>query len=549
MIHLPTETKPEKKPKTAESEGQPFPKLDPEKKTAMKILFLSSDTGGGHRASCESLAKQFQILYPGSSYILLDTIDGYFQMPKTYKHLSAHPTQWKVFYEVTNSRAFEMIADANMKLMSERGTRKKLMALDPDVVVSVHPMMTNVPQLSCAKISQKTGKHIPIFTVVTDLGSGHCLWFANGMEKMFVGSDQICELAKKRGNVPDDKLVKIGLPIRHDFAIQAEKLGDRVSTEGKQYQQTIRRSLELPYFDRPTLLLMGGGEGIGSLSSLVDTLYMELVMNGIDAVILVVCGRNEKLQKSLDGRDWGEVLHLQSELKTFKGENVSSMCIGSNLSPTAAACIDGPMTHSIRKILSTGSLGISSPLIGFGNVEEEEQSKSQEDDSGEKFEDAREVEAQTSRDESAGASESLIGNDPLGDVTVIGLGFVDNMAEYMVAADILVTKAGPGTISEAAAVSLPVLLTSFLPGQEEGNVDYVLENDFGAYVNDNDPSGVAEEVIRWLRNEDKYQELSRNARRKGAPNAARDIASAIGESTLRWKEINEENGKVSISDE
>jgi 1,2-diacylglycerol 3-beta-galactosyltransferase len=44
------------------------------------------------------------------------------------------------------------------------------------------------------------------------------------------------------------------------------------------------------------------------------------------------------------------------------------------------------------------------------------------------------------------------------------LGFVNNMADYMVAADILVSKAGPGTIAEAACVGLPVLLTSFLPG-------------------------------------------------------------------------------------
>jgi len=33
------------------------------------------------------------------------------------------------------------------------------------------------------------------------------------------------------------------------------------------------------------------------------------------------------------------------------------------------------------------------------------------------------------------------------------------MAEYMVAADVLVSKAGPGTIAEAAAVGLPVMLS------------------------------------------------------------------------------------------
>jgi 1,2-diacylglycerol 3-beta-galactosyltransferase len=46
-----------------------------------------------------------------------------------------------------------------------------------------------------------------------------------------------------------------------------------------------------------------------------------------------------------------------------------------------------------------------------------------------------------------------------GKVDVIGLGFITNMADFMVAADVLVTKAGPGTIAEAAAVGLPIMLT------------------------------------------------------------------------------------------
>lgn len=535
-----------------------FPDHNPQnKKTAMKILFLSSDTGGGHRASCESLAKQFQLLFPGSSYVLQDAIDGYFPMPKTYKHLSAHPTQWKVFYEVTNSRAFEMLADANLKLVCERGTRKKIMDIDPDVVISVHPLMTNVPQLSCAKISQKTGKHIPIFTVVTDLGSAHCLWFANAMEKMFVGSDQIWDLAKKRGHVPDEKLMKIGLPIRHDFALEAERMGDRISSEGKEYQRSIRKSLNLPHLDRPTLLVMGGGEGVGSLSDIVNSLYTELVMNGIDAVILVVCGRNEKLKSDLEKRDWENVLRVQSDLKATQvnHRNFSSMCTGGEIIPSpTAACIEGPMTKSIRKILSSGSLSVSSPLLTSEEKQSIERTASQ------SFEDLNKPIVEVSsfdekcgetdkapKDESSRSSdESLTETDPLGNVAVIGLGFINNMAEYMVAADVLISKAGPGTISEAAAVSLPVMLTSFLPGQEEGNVDFVLEGGFGSYINDSDPTGIAEGVVLWLRDKEKYETLCRSAKAKGAPYAARDIAKAIGESTLKWKEINEENGKSSI---
>jgi 1,2-diacylglycerol 3-beta-galactosyltransferase len=50
-------------------------------------------------------------------------------------------------------------------------------------------------------------------------------------------------------------------------------------------------------------------------------------------------------------------------------------------------------------------------------------------------------------------------------VRVVVLGFVPNMDAYMAAADLLVTKAGPGTIAEACAFGVPMVLSSYLPGQ------------------------------------------------------------------------------------
>jgi 1,2-diacylglycerol 3-beta-galactosyltransferase len=111
----------------------------------------------------------------------------------------------------------------------------------------------------------------------------------------------------------------------------------------------------------------------------------------------------------------------------------------------------------------------------------------------------------------------------------------------MVATDVLVSKAGPGTIAEAASLSLPVMLTSFLPGQEEGNVDYVVDGGFGSFISDSDPQSVSEEVASWLMDEEKLKKLSENAYKRGAPDAAAEIVSAIGESALRWKKINEEH--------
>lgn len=62
-------------------------------------------------------------------------------------------------------------------------------------------------------------------------------------------------------------------------------------------------------------------------------------------------------------------------------------------------------------------------------------------------------------------------------VRVIVNGFVKNMDEWMGAVDALVTKAGPGTIAEATIRGLPVMLSGYLPGQEEGNVPYVVDGE------------------------------------------------------------------------
>lgn len=62
------------------------------------------------------------------------------------------------------------------------------------------------------------------------------------------------------------------------------------------------------------------------------------------------------------------------------------------------------------------------------------------------------------------------------------LGFVDNMAEWMRAADVVVTKAGAGTVAEALCCALPLLIVWFIPGQERGNMEWVVAGGAGRYV-------------------------------------------------------------------
>lgn len=61
-------------------------------------------------------------------------------------------------------------------------------------------------------------------------------------------------------------------------------------------------------------------------------------------------------------------------------------------------------------------------------------------------------------------------------------GFVNNIDELMDAADLLVTKPGGITTSEAILKKLPIVLTNPFPGQEEENREYITRNKFGISV-------------------------------------------------------------------
>jgi len=105
-------------------------------------------------------------------------------------------------------------------------------------------------------------------------------------------------------------------------------------------------------------------------------------------------------------------------------------------------------------------------------------------------------------------------------------GFVTNMPDWMGAADLIITKAGPSTIAEALVVGLPILLCSFIPGQEEGNVPFVVEHGVGVYVEK--PTEIARRVGEWLRpGNPMLVDMAARARALGRPAAAEEIAEEI----------------------
>ena len=104
--------------------------------------------------------------------------------------------------------------------------------------------------------------------------------------------------------------------------------------------------------------------------------------------------------------------------------------------------------------------------------------------------------------------------------------FVKDMPTLMAATDILVTKAGPATITEACIAGVPMILYDAIPGQETGNVDYVVEQQVGVFAPS--PQAVSDAVAGWLaQGPAALQVRSDRARAIARPNAVFDIADEI----------------------
>jgi len=105
-------------------------------------------------------------------------------------------------------------------------------------------------------------------------------------------------------------------------------------------------------------------------------------------------------------------------------------------------------------------------------------------------------------------------------------GFVHNMHEWMRAADVLVTKAGPSTISEALVMGLPLVLSGALPGQERPNADYVVQA--GAAIWAPTPDRVIKTVRELLTPGcRRLPQMSARAHAIAQPNAARRAADEL----------------------
>jgi processive 1,2-diacylglycerol beta-glucosyltransferase len=95
----------------------------------------------------------------------------------------------------------------------------------------------------------------------------------------------------------------------------------------------------------------------------------------------------------------------------------------------------------------------------------------------------------------------------------------------MACCDLAITKPGGLTTSECLAVGLPMIVNAPIPGQEERNADYLLEQ--GAAWKAIDAVALSWRITQLQAQPARLAAMAANARAIGRPHAARDVVDTV----------------------
>ena len=109
-------------------------------------------------------------------------------------------------------------------------------------------------------------------------------------------------------------------------------------------------------------------------------------------------------------------------------------------------------------------------------------------------------------------------------------GNVDNVADLMSESDLLITKPGALTMTEALAVGLPMILHAPIPGPEAKNAEYAIKNFAAFSVGD---KKISEVIESFLQVPELFAEMKLNAKKIAKPNAAEAISKIISKNFFK----------------
>ncbi len=108
---------------------------------------------------------------------------------------------------------------------------------------------------------------------------------------------------------------------------------------------------------------------------------------------------------------------------------------------------------------------------------------------------------------------------------VYNFGFVDNVDIIMDASNCIITKPGGLTTSESLAKKIPMIIINPIPGQEERNAEFLLNNGLALMATETFP--VDEAIYQLMNNKHRVKSLVEMAEVIGRPYATRDLGNHI----------------------
>ncbi len=305
------------------------------------ILIVHASLGTGHISAANALAEAFK--QHGRSVVVIDVLD--YANPVLRAALNQYFKQtteraqslYKLLYSQSDAADVEEAFSGNRLLtMLERPfmTQFEQVVSDirPDAVISVHP----VPGHVLAHNKQLGLLDPPLYVVVTDY-MAHSSWLVPGVERYFVPSDFTRRELLIRG-VPPDLIEVTGIPV--NLAINEPK-----------EPAAVRQRHDLPT-DRCVMTLFGGGLEVERVRLMVT----QILESRTEGMLVVVAGRNERLEEALSDLSDGPHMHLRLYGRV---DHVDDLVVASDLVITKA----GGLT--VSEVLARGTpMVIIDPVAG-----------------------------------------------------------------------------------------------------------------------------------------------------------------------------------------
>ncbi|GAA0453796.1 MGDG synthase family glycosyltransferase [Alkalibacillus silvisoli] len=250
-----------------------------------KILILSEPFGLGHTKVAEGIAQRIS-MYDSSIDIKIMELGSVLKpfitsvFVHSYQKLSTQlPTLWRKLYHFQQHQPVSMSLQYSIYKLFHRKIEDVLEQFEPDLVICTHPFCS-----STVARKKRLGFKVKQCTILTDCYA-HGIWAQPEVDLYFVPNQGVKDQMVDMG-IKSDRIVVTGIPVDPKFS----------TNENKHH---IRKELNLK--ELPTVLIMGGGLGLGGIPQIANT-----IAKWKEELQIVICtGKNEKLKDSLlDNKDF-----------------------------------------------------------------------------------------------------------------------------------------------------------------------------------------------------------------------------------------------------